>query len=116
MQERESLLGASEESRKCQHRLDEVQRALRIVSDERDTQVRQTESARSLLASKDEEVEALAKQKTEMTALIRNLEASLKDMDNKRQLELLQTQYEQVRDHPFCHTFKKHPMVSEKSS
>lgn len=94
--ERDGLQTTAEDSRSLQHKLDELQRALRTVSEERELQVKQTDSVRHLLAAKEEEVLSLTKQKSELSDLVKNLEASLQQADNKRSLELLQAQYDQV--------------------
>jgi hypothetical protein len=87
---------AAEEVKSRQHKIDDLQRALKLVTEEQATMAKSVESLKGLLGSKDEEARALAKQKQELADLVKTLEASLRDIDNKQQMELLQVQYDKV--------------------
>lgn len=89
---------AAAELKVQQHKVDDLQRALAQLSDEKANSQKAVESLRGLLATKDEEVLALARQKQELAELARTLEATLRDLDSKQQMQLLQVQYDKVRE------------------
>lgn len=86
----------AQELRGKQRALDELQGALHAANEQRNHSTKALESLRTVLAAKDEETATLAKQKTELTDLVRQLQMSLSSNDSKLQFDLLQTQYDQV--------------------
>lgn len=92
----EDLARVTQELRAKQRTVEELQGALSSAAEERSNAARATESLRAVLATKDDEIAALIKQKGDLSDLVHTLQTSLSAGDSKRQLELLQAQYDQV--------------------
>ncbi len=96
LQVQEELARVAQELRAKQRTVEELQGALSSAAEERSNAARATESLRAVLATKDDEIAALIKQKGDLSDLVHTLQTSLSAGDSKRQLELLQAQYDQV--------------------
>lgn len=97
-QEHEGFVKANQQVRTLQHKLEELSQALRVVSEQRDQAVKQVESERSLLATKDEELSLRNRQKAELEETIRRLERSVQQAAAEGQkFNSLEVELEQVR-------------------
>lgn len=79
-----------------QDKIDELQRALQNVGKEKEDLTRLLESKEQVLVSQTAQVAQLSQARDQLQAQVNQLEAALQDVDTKRQMELLKTQYEQV--------------------
>lgn len=77
-------------------RLEEVSRALASKSEELVNRDQVAESQKDLIRIKDSNLELVNRQLLERESMIARLEATVNDVETKRQLELLQSQHELV--------------------
>lgn len=87
-----------------QARIDELSSALSSLSQEKESLERLLELERHTSASQAGQLTQLTAARENLAAQVATLEAALQDVDTKRQMDLLRTQFEQVGLHKLsCH-------------
>ena len=86
----------AKELRAKQDRIEELQRTLQAVSREREDLTRLIETKDQLLQSQSTQIAQLTAARDKLHDQVTQLEAALQDVDTKKQMGLLRTQYEQV--------------------
>lgn len=80
-----------------QDKVDELQRALNALRGEREDLKRLIESKEQVVQSQASQISQLTAAKDKLQEQNTQLEAAIQDVDTKKQMDLMRTQYEQVR-------------------